>query len=150
MRFASQTAVVGDCCTGGLLQYCKHVVSIASEHQFEVIHRFEGNGLKEDWLSSKHKDFLDKYKGGQFVKYPGYEKALESEAALIGNLLASPEEKEYMRRAATYDSWATLIRMSQPQRRLHLAPAPRRLQQVRSSRPLRQRSTRRRRVKVRR
>ncbi|CAE7211717.1 ANKRD52 [Symbiodinium sp. KB8] len=95
----------------------------------KVIHRFEGNGLKEDWLSSKHKDFLDKYKGGQFVKYPGYEKALESEAALIGNLLASPEEKEYMRRAATYDSWATLIRMSQPQRRLHLAPAPRRLQQ---------------------
>ena len=28
MRFASQTAVVGDCCTGGLLQYCKHVVNM--------------------------------------------------------------------------------------------------------------------------
>ena len=35
------------------------------------------------------------------------EEALESEAALIGHLLASPEENEYMRRAATYDSWAT-------------------------------------------
>ena len=40
------------------------------------------------------------------MKYPGYEDALEAEANLIGELLASPEEKEYLRRGATYDSWA--------------------------------------------
>ena len=81
-------------------------VRLASEHQSAVIHRFEGDGLTEDWLSSRHKSFFGKYKDGQFVKYKGFEQALESEATLIGNWLASPEDKKYMRRGATYDSWA--------------------------------------------
>ena len=81
-------------------------VRLASEHQSERIRRFEDGGITEDWLVSKNKSFYSHYKDGRFVQYPGYEDALEAEANLIGELLASPEEKEYLRRGATYDSWA--------------------------------------------
>ncbi|CAE7361836.1 CCR3, partial [Symbiodinium necroappetens] len=81
-------------------------VRLPSEHQSQDIYRFEGDGLTVDWISDKHKAYYGKFKdGNQQVKYPGFEEALEQEAMLIGNLLASDEEKEYMRRGATYDSW---------------------------------------------
>ena len=88
-------------------------VHLASEHQSEIIHRFEGGGVTEDWLSTKHKAFFGYYKDGQYEKYKGFEAALGAEATFIGDLLASPEEKEYMKRGATYDSWAVEYGSSQ-------------------------------------
>ena len=81
-------------------------VRLPSEHQSERIYRFEGGGLTEDWLQEKNKPYCGMYEDGMFVKYSGYEDALENEATLLSDLLASPEEKEYMRRGATYDNWA--------------------------------------------
>ncbi|CAE7676659.1 unnamed protein product, partial [Symbiodinium pilosum] len=57
-----------------------------------------------DWLQEKNKPYYGMYKDGMFVKYLGYEDALEkeAEATLLSDLLAFPEEKEYMCRGATY------------------------------------------------
>ena len=81
-------------------------VRVASEHQSQTIHRFEGGGVIEDRLTSTHKSFYSKYKDGVYAKYSGYEEKLQVEADFISDLLATSEEKEYMRRGATYDSWA--------------------------------------------
>ena len=57
-------------------------------------------------MQDKNKSYFGVRMEGTFVKYQGYEDALEKEAAFLLDLLASHEEKECMRRAATYDSWA--------------------------------------------
>lgn len=46
------------------------------------------------------------YKDGQHVKPPGYQEALEAEASLVSEILASPEEREYLARGRSHDEWA--------------------------------------------
>ena len=81
-------------------------VRLASEHQSQVIHRFADHGLQDDWLKSENKKFYGMYKDGQHVKPPGYQEALEAEASLVSEILASPEEREYLARGRSHDEWA--------------------------------------------
>ncbi|CAE7406745.1 unnamed protein product [Symbiodinium natans] len=64
-----------------------------------------GGGVTEDWLRADNKSFYSHYKDGRFVKYPKYEENLAKEADMMVEILASPEEKEYLKRGATYDAW---------------------------------------------
>ena len=80
-------------------------VRLASEHQSERIHRFQEGGITEGWLRGDNKSYYSHYKEGRCIKYPSFEDSLNKEQDLMHELLASPEEKEYMRRGATYDSW---------------------------------------------
>ena len=81
-------------------------VRLASEHPDQVIHRFDSCSMLKDWLKPTNKKFYSLYKEGQHVKYPGYQEALEAEANLVSELLASPSEKEYLARGRSHDQWA--------------------------------------------
>lgn len=81
-------------------------VRLASEHPDQVIHRFDSCSMLKDWLKPTNKKFYNLYKEGQHVKFPGYQEALEAEANLVNELLASPSEKEYLARGRSHDQWA--------------------------------------------
>ena len=81
-------------------------VRVASERQSQVIHCINSDGITQDWLKETHKAEYGHYKVGQHVKYAGFDENLAAESALVSELLASREEKEYLRRGATYDRWA--------------------------------------------
>ncbi|OLP83988.1 hypothetical protein AK812_SmicGene35184 [Symbiodinium microadriaticum] len=80
-------------------------VRLASEHQSQKIHCINSSGITEDWLQETNKAHYNHYKNGQHTKYVDFDQYVEEETNLVSELLASPEEKEYLRRGATYDRW---------------------------------------------
>ena len=80
-------------------------VRLASEHQSQKIHCINNSGITEDWLQPTNKPHYDHYKKGQHTKYQDFDRYVEEETDFVSELLASPEEKEYLRRGATYDRW---------------------------------------------
>ena len=81
-------------------------VRVASELQSQIVHRFASTTMLDDWLKGTNKEFYNLYKEGQHVKPPNFEHGLESEASLVGELLATPAEQEYLQRGRTHDRWA--------------------------------------------
>ena len=57
------------------------------------------------WLQSKHKHEYGLYKKGVHQKYRDYDLKMEEEQALVASMLASPEEKRYIERAALHERW---------------------------------------------
>ena len=81
-------------------------VRLASEHQSQKIHCINNSGITEDWLQPTNKPHYDQYKKGQHTKCQDFDRYVEEETNFVSELPASPEEKEYLRRGATYDRWA--------------------------------------------
>ena len=81
-------------------------VRLASEHPEQIIHRFANNAIQKDFLKPTNKHFYGLYQESQHVKPPTYQEYLDAEANLVSELLASPTEKEYLRRGHTHDQWA--------------------------------------------
>lgn len=80
-------------------------VRLHSEHTEEPILRFARGGITEDWLQSKNKREHGLYKLGVQQKYRDYDLKIEEERALAASMLASPEEKRYIERAALHEHW---------------------------------------------
>ena len=81
-------------------------VRLASEHQSQQIHCINNGGITEDLLQPTNNPHYDHYKKGRHTKYQDFDRFVEEETNFVSELLASPEEKEYLRRGATYDRWA--------------------------------------------
>ena len=79
---------------------------LPSEHESQVIHRFDSYGVQEDWLKDDNKKYYGNYKDGAPVKYQDYDQKVEEETCKVASLLATAEEKAYIERAATRERWA--------------------------------------------
>ena len=76
-----------------------------SEHEDQIIHRFATMGIEKDWLRDENKKFYSHYKEGVRTKYPGFDDKAEQEGLRASKLIATEEEKEYLRRGNTHDKW---------------------------------------------
>ena len=75
-------------------------VRVASKQHHQIIHSAT---MQDHWLKPTKKEFYGLHKEAQHDKPPGFRHGPEAEASLMGELLATATEKEYIQRGGIHE-----------------------------------------------